>query len=188
MNAQEEHARLLAIAKAQLAETRKNHNEGQAEGMRDKYLEQLRELIEQDQRVVEFLELNARPCADVLSKAYELGRNKGMRNADTQNLWGGRVTRSGQAEANARAFIKASEDGSELDWIDEQAMPYAHESDTLEAVRHDLGGSAVLGWMNENGLNEEKAAELTAGEWMMGYTDGICQALLDSARDYIANL
>jgi hypothetical protein len=124
----------------------------------------------------------------IRAKAYELGRKKGLRNADTQNLWGGRVTRSGQAEANALAFIKASEEGDELNWIDDQPLPYAEQEDTLAAVRLELGGSAVLGWMADEMMTESEAAEITAEEWMMGYTDGICQALLDSARSHIANL
>lgn len=124
----------------------------------------------------------------ILATAYELGRKRGQRLADDSHLWGGRITRQGQAEATARAYIKATEDGDELDWIGDQPFPYDLESDTLKAVRHELGGSAVLAWMTSENLDEDKASDITAQEWMMGYTDGICQTLLDSARSYLANL
>jgi hypothetical protein len=119
--------------------------------------------------------------------AYSLGYEKGERSCDVQNLWGGRITRKGEAEANARAFLKAREDGDELDWIADQPLPYDLETDTLEAVRSDFGGTAVLDWMKSENLTEEKAAEITAGEWMMGYTDGILDALEESAKMYLAD-
>jgi len=117
--------------------------------------------------------------------AYSLGYNKGERCYDVQNLWGGRVTRKGQADENARAFLKAREDGSGMDWIDDQPLPYHVESDTLEAVRLDLGGTAVLGWMESENLTEQQAADITAEEFMMGYTDGILDALEESAKMHL---
>jgi hypothetical protein len=121
----------------------------------------------------------------ILLTAYALGHNRGERCYDVQNLWGGRVTRKGEAEANAVAFLKAREEGDGLDWISDQPLPYAEESDTLAAVRLDLGGSAVVAWMNEQSLNEEQAAERIACEWMMGYTDGILDALEASAQMFL---
>lgn len=121
----------------------------------------------------------------ILLCAYSLGHNRGERCYDVQHLWGGRVTRKGQAEANAAAFLKAREEGDGLDWISDQPLPYNEESDTLAAVRLDLGGSAVVAWMNEQSLNEADAAERIAGEWMMGYTDGILDALEASAQMYL---
>ncbi len=123
----------------------------------------------------------------IRERAYWLGRTKGERSYDVQNLWGGRITRKGEAEANARAFLKAREEGGELDWIDDQPLPYADQLDTLQAVRLDIGGTAVLAWMADEELTEDQAAEITAQEWMDGYTDGLLEALEESAKMHIAD-
>lgn len=121
----------------------------------------------------------------ILLCAYSLGFNKGERSYDCSNLWGGRVTRKGQADETAAAFLKSMEEGDGMDWLSDQPLPYAEESDTLRAVRLELGGQSVVAWMNEQRLDEEAAASRIAGEWMMGYTDGILEALEASAKMHL---
>jgi hypothetical protein len=123
---------------------------------------------------------------DIRSTAYSAGYEKGKRNADNQHLWGGRVTRKGQAEETARAFLKAREEGDDLDFIDNQTPPWC--ADGYKAVKAELGEAGLDAWKSKESLTDEEASDIISEEWMMGYTDGILDALEDDARSFLANL
>jgi hypothetical protein len=123
----------------------------------------------------------------VQEAAYKFGYERGLRCFDSQYLWGGRVTRRGEAEAAARAFLRAREEGDDTyGYMEGQPVAFTDDMEPLDKVRRYFGSDFVLTWQADHMLTESEAAALVAMEYAIGYEGGLMHGLEDDARSFLS--
>jgi hypothetical protein len=115
--------------------------------------------------------------------AYAIGYEKGRRNADAQHLWGGRITRKGEAEANARAFLKAKDEGEASDFFGGLALPEGYDREAYELTAREVSKAFLAEACAES--SDEAVSDAIQEEFMMAYEDGLADELERDAREFL---